>query len=140
MKKILTCLALFIASISIAQNSDVLAIEQILAKQEKAWNDGDIPTFMIGYWENDSLVFVGKSGLAYGYAKNLANYKKNYPDTTYMGKLHFDIINLKPLGKAHYFVIGKWHLKRTIGDVGGYFTLLFKKTKNGWKIIADHTD
>ncbi len=133
-------MALFIASISIAQNSDVLAIEQILAKQEKAWNDGDIPTFMIGYWENDSLVFVGKSGLAYGYAKNLANYKKNYPDTTYMGKLHFDIINLKPLGKAHYFVIGKWHLKRTIGDVGGYFTLLFKKTKNGWKIIADHTD
>ena len=94
---------------------------------------------MIGYWKNDSLVFVGKSGLTYGYAKTLANYKKNYPDTTYMGKLHFDIINLKPLGKAHYFVIGKWQLKRTIGDVGGHFTLLFKKTKNGWKIIADHS-
>lgn len=139
MKKILTCLALFITSISLAQNKDVVAIEQILATQEKAWNNGDLATFMIGYWKNDSLVFVGKSGLTYGYAKTLANYKKNYPDTTYMGKLHFDILNMKPIGKAYYFVIGKWQLKRTVGDVGGHFTLLFKKTKNGWKAIADHS-
>jgi ketosteroid isomerase-like protein len=46
---------------------------------------------------------------------------------------------MKPLGKAHYFLVGKWHLKRTVGDVGGHFTLIFRKTKQGWKIIADHS-
>jgi ketosteroid isomerase-like protein len=139
MKKILTCLALFITILSIAQNNDIVAIEQILAKQEKAWNDGNIEAFMIGYWKNDSLVFVGKNGPTYGFGKTLANYKKSYPDTAQMGKLHFDILNMKPLGKAHYFVVGKWHLKRTVGDMGGHFTLIFRKTKQGWKIIADHS-
>jgi ketosteroid isomerase-like protein len=139
MKKLLTCCSLFIASFSIAQNKEALAIEQILATQEKAWNNGDIATFMVGYWKNDSLVFVGKNGPTYGFGKTLANYKKSYPDTAQMGKLHFDILSMKPLGKAHYFVVGKWHLKRTVGDVGGHFTLIFRKTKQGWKIIADHS-
>lgn len=139
MKKAFTYFFLFIAHIAFAQNNDFIAIEQILAKQETAWNNGDINSFMIGYWENDSLVFVGKNGPTYGFGKTLANYKKSYPDTAHMGKLHFDILSMKPLGKAYYFVIGKWQLKRAIGDVGGHFTLIFRKTKQGWKIIADHS-
>jgi len=35
--------------------------------------------------------------------------------------------------------VGKWHLTRSIGDVGGHFTLLFKKVKNRWVIVADHS-
>ena len=62
---------------------------------------------MVGYWKSDSLVFMGKSGPTYGYKNTLANYKKNYPDTSYMGKLHFDIVSIKPLGKNYFFVIEK---------------------------------
>jgi hypothetical protein len=94
---------------------------------------------MVGYWNNDSLVFIGKSGPTYGYKNTLANYKKSYPDTSYMGKLHFDIVSIKPLGKNYFFVIGKWFLQRTVGDVNGIYTLVFKKTKTGWKIISDHS-
>jgi ketosteroid isomerase-like protein len=94
---------------------------------------------MAGYWNNDSLVFIGKSGPTYGYKNTLANYKKSYPDADYMGKLNFDIVSIKPLSKNHFFVIGKWFLKRTVGDVNGIYTLVFKKTKTGWKIISDHS-
>lgn len=122
-----------------AQSSDELAVRQLLAAQTKAWNEGDIEEFMKGYWNSDSLVFIGKSGLKYGYATTLANYKKGYPDTAAMGKLNFDLIQMKRLSFQYYFVIGKWHLQRRIGDLHGSFTLLLKKFKDKWLIISDHS-
>ena len=115
------------------------AIRKLMAAQELAWNSGDIPGFMEGYWKNDSLLFVGKNGPNYGWQPTMDNYRKNYPDTAAMGQLQFDILQIKPLGKEYYFVLGKWFLKRSKGDVGGAFTLLFRKFKNGWKIVADHS-
>ena len=124
---------------SYAQNKDIAAIQAILDNQIKAWNSGDLDNFMVGYLQSDSLVFIGKSGPTYGYENTLANYKKSYPDKTHMGKLQFEIVSMKPLNNDHYFVIGKWKLIRTVGDLNGVYTLLFKKTKDGWKIIADHS-
>ena len=121
------------------EQDNVKAIQAILQNQTAAWNKGDLDAFMVGYWKSDSLVFMGKSGPTYGYKNTLANYKKNYPDTNYMGKLHFDIVSIKPLGKSYFFVIGKWFLQRSVGDVNGVYTLVFRKTKTGWKIISDHS-
>ncbi|HEY2727693.1 MAG TPA: DUF4440 domain-containing protein, partial [Parafilimonas sp.] len=60
-------------------------------------------------------------------------------DTAAMGKLSFNLLQLKQLSSEYYFVMGGWNLKRTAGDVGGYFTLLFKKINGKWLIIVDHT-
>jgi ketosteroid isomerase-like protein len=125
--------------ISYAQNKDVAAIQSILDNQIKSWNSGDLDAFMVGYLHSDSLVFIGKSGPTYGYENTLANYKKSYPDKSHMGTLQFEIISFKPINNDHYFVIGKWKLIRTVGDLNGVYTLLFRKTKDGWKIIADHS-
>jgi hypothetical protein len=46
---------------------------------------------------------------------------------------------MQALNTDHYFIIGQFHLKRSIGDAHGNFTLLFKKINGAWKIIADHT-
>jgi ketosteroid isomerase-like protein len=124
---------------STAQSADETAIRQLLADQTRAWNSGNIDAFMHGYWQSDSLMFIGKKGPQYGYNTTLENYKKGYPDTTSMGKLHFDLLQLKKLSWEYYFVLGKWDLQRTIGNLGGYFTLLFRKIKNRWVIICDHT-
>ncbi len=122
-----------------AQSANETAIRKLMAAQQLAWNRGDIPGFMKGYWKNDSLLFVGKNGPNYGWQRTLDNYKKNYPDTAAMGRLQFDILQIKPLSGDYYFVLGKWFLKRSKDDVGGAFTLLFRKFKNGWKIVADHS-
>ena len=122
-----------------AQNKDEKAIRDLMAAQVIAWNSGNIDAFMEGYWKSDSLVFVGSKGPTYGWQTTLENYKKRYPDTTVMGKLDFDILQVRSLSANNAFVLGKWHLARSIGDVGGYYTLLFRKIKNRWVIIADHT-
>ena len=140
MKKINLLLAviLFISS-AFAQSKDELMIRNILAQQTIAWNGGDIENFMKPYWHSDSLMFIGKSGITYGWQKTLDNYKKSYPDAAAMGKLDFTILQTKRLAVLYYFVVGKWHLARTAGDLSGYFTLLFKKIKNTWVIISDHS-
>lgn len=122
-----------------AQDADEIAVRKLLDNQAKAWSKGSIEEFMQGYWRSDSLTFTGKNGVTYGYKTTLKNYRKNYPNTAAMGKLHFDLLQVKKLSSKYFYVIGKWHLKRTAGDIGGYFTLLFKKINKRWFIISDHT-
>ena len=139
MKKIFLVSFVFLSIQSMAQSADEKAIRNILSEQTAAWNRGDIDNFMKGYWENDSLMFIGKSGVTYGWTNTLNNYKKGYPDTASMGKLTFTLLHFKRLSGEYYHVTGKWFLKRSIGDVGGHYTLLFRKIKGKWVIVADHS-
>lgn len=116
-----------------------IEIQQVLSAQQKSWNEGKIEAYMQGYWNNDSLTFVGKKGVTRGWKNTLANYKKSYPDKTAMGKLNLELISIKILGKDIAFVVGKWNLTRSIGDVGGHFTLLMRNIKGKWVIVADHS-
>ncbi len=129
------CLAIGIQ----AQNTDEEAIRQVLAAQENAWNRADIEVFMEGYWKSDSLMFIGSRGVTYGWQPTLESYKKGYPDAEAMGKLTFTIFSLQILSKESAYVIGKWHLARSKDDIGGHFTLLWKKKAGKWVIVADHT-
>ena len=146
MKKIILLLILFSTEKIFAQSTparsaggDEAAVRKVLATQNAAWNRGDVDAFMVGYWHNDSLMFIGQSGVTYGWQNTLNNYKKNYPDTATMGKLNFTLITVKPLSNKYYRVVGKWYLTRSVGDVGGHFTLLFRKINGKWVIIEDHS-
>lgn len=115
-------------------------ILNILDAQTKAWNNGDVESFMKGYWVSDSLMYIGKSGVNYGYNSTLKSYRKNYPDKASMGTLKFDIIKVSFLAKNACYVVGKWHLTRPEkGDIGGHYTLLWRKIKGEWVIVADHS-
>lgn len=141
MKKLLFFL-LFSSSLLVkAQSSkDKWQILNILDRQMKAWNEGNIDNFMNGYWESDSLMYIGKMGVTYGYKSTLQSYKKNYPDKSTMGTLKFDIIKVSFISNDAYFVVGKWYLTRPQkGDVGGHYTLLWRKIKGNWVIVADHS-
>jgi ketosteroid isomerase-like protein len=119
--------------------ADAAAIRSLLSAQTRSWNKGDINGFMQTYWKSDSLMFIGKSGVVRGWQQTLDNYKKGYPDTAAMGKLSFDILEVKPLSKDYFFVVGKWNLLRTAGNLGGHYTLLLRRMKGVWKIVADHS-
>ena len=121
------------------KNTDVAEIEKVMALQEKAWNEGNIEQFMQGYWNSDSLSFVSKNKVTFGWKATLENYKKTYPDKETMGKLTFTLIKKERLGPENYLVIGKWHLQRSKDEVGGHFSLTWKKIKGKWLIISDHT-
>jgi len=114
-------------------------IRQTLEKQERCWNEGDLECFMQGYWQSDKLLFVGANGPQYGWQATLDNYRKSYPDKQAMGTLKFALLQLRPLGKNHYFVLGKWKLARENDTPNGFFTLIFEKMDGQWVIIADHS-
>ncbi len=139
MKSILFVCFIVLSVTSFCQTKDETAVRNVLDRQNKAWNGGDIDAFMVGYWESDSLMFIGKSGVTYGYKNTLANYKKNYPDTATMGKLTFTLIQVKQLSPEYFHVTGKYYLTRTIGDASGHFTLMFRKISGKWVIISDHS-
>jgi ketosteroid isomerase-like protein len=122
-----------------AQSNAEKTVRNILAEQSVAWNKGDIEGFMKGYWKNDSLMFIGKSGVTYGWSNTLNNYKKGYPDAAAMGQLTFTILKIKSLSDQYQQVVGKWHLQRSQGNIEGHFTLLFQKIKGQWMIVMDHS-
>lgn len=140
MKRFMLVLLSGILSIAgLAQSKQESAIKQILEKQTEAWNKGDIDAFMQTYWKSDSLVFVGKNGVTYGWQNTLDNYRKGYPDKTAMGRLQFTIIRIESLSDQVYNVIGKWHLTRTIGNLQGHYTLIIKRINDKWLIVQDHS-
>lgn len=139
MQKWITLSFLLITCSVFAQHSDETIIRKVLADQQDAWNRGDIDAFMDGYWNSDSLLFIGSGGVTYGYKNTIERYKTNYNSKEKMGQLKFDLLHFLPLSADTWMVIGKWQLTRSVGDVGGYYTLLFKKIKGKWVIISDHT-
>jgi ketosteroid isomerase-like protein len=139
MRKLLLISALLASFAAFSQSGDEAAIRRLLTLQTQAWNRGNIEAFMQTYWKSDSLMFIGSKGVVRGWQQTLDNYKKGYPDTAAMGKLSFDILEVKPVSKEYAFVVGKWMLKRSIGDVSGHYTLLLRKIRGEWKIVADHS-
>jgi len=139
-KLLLLTLTLLISWNLFAQNDkDFDKVKAILQTQAKAWNNGNIDAFMEYYWKSENLQFIGSNGITYGWQNTLDNYKKRYPDLQTMGQLSFDIIKVDKQSKKVITLVGKFHLKREIGDLEGIFLLVWKKIKGEWKIVVDQT-
>jgi ketosteroid isomerase-like protein len=114
-------------------------VKALMRAQESSWNNGDLDSFMSSYWKSDSLKFITKSGLTYGWQKTLDKYKKAFPTKAEMGVLKFTLVETTQLGKDAVYVIGKWELEKE-EPAGGHFTLLWRKIKDQWVIVSDHTN
>jgi ketosteroid isomerase-like protein len=115
------------------------ALCALLTAQAADWNRGDIDAFMRGYWNSPEITFAGTSGVSRGWQTVLDHYRKNYPDRAAMGHLDFSEIEITPLGNDAALILGRWHLNRDAGPVGGVFTLVARRFPEGWRIIHDHT-
>ncbi|MCS6968397.1 MAG: DUF4440 domain-containing protein [Cytophagales bacterium] len=127
-----------------AQTKDEASIRVALQAQAQAWNNADLESFMSWYEPSEHLLFVSKSGLQKGWQKLYERYRKNYPGKEGMGRLHFEIIENRKITRKVFYTVGKWEVKRTGSDgqeevLQGYFTLLWRKKKGKWFIVADHT-
>jgi ketosteroid isomerase-like protein len=121
------------------KETDRAAVVAVLTTQQNDWNKGDIRGFMAGYWNSSELTFAGTRGFTRGWQPVLARYEKTYADKAAMGTLNFSELDLRLLGPDAALVLGKWHLQRQAGDVGGIFTLVLQRFPEGWRIVHDHT-
>lgn len=142
MKTVIVVVLSLVFSLQIhAQNNKARQeVLKVLSRQNENWNKGDIRAFMEDYVKSDSLMFIGKNGVIYGWQATLERYLKTYPDLATMGKLKFDIQKTDFHSPTTCWVLGKWHLTRPEkGDAGGFFTLVLKKIGGKWLIVSDHT-
>ena len=114
-------------------------VRAVLDAQVAAWNRGDIDGFMRGYAQSPDTVFVSGDTVTRGWQTVLDRYKKGYNSREKMGTLEFSELEITPLGKDTAVVIGRWQLKRAGDAPHGRFTLIFRRTREGWRIIQDHT-
>ncbi len=111
----------------------------VVRDQQAAWNAGDLEGFMAGYQQSDSTSFVGSQGPIYGWGTVLERYRTAYPDSAAMGRLEFTDLDVTVISSDAALVLGKWMLHRTDDQPWGWFTLLFRRTSVGWRVVHDHT-
>ena len=115
------------------------AVRRVLEDQQAAWNRGDVDAFLTGFWNSEKTVFAGSGGILHGWSALRERYRKNYPDRAAMGTLAFSDLEVTPLCAGAALVVGKWHLARHAGPIGGVFTLVLRQFPEGWRIVSDHT-
>ncbi len=136
-------LLIFVCSVSaFAQSKDEkikTSIRQVMDEQVEAWNRGDIDGFMQGYWNSPQMTFVSGNNVTKGWQPTLERYKKSYDSRAKMGVLSFTDLEITVTSKESAVVLGRFTLVREKDKPTGMFTLNFRKFKDGWKIILDHT-
>ena len=115
----------------------VAQVRAALDSQQVAWNRGDIDAFTTTY--DRDAVFVSGDDITRGAHTILERYKKKYSDRAKMGTLTFADLEITALSENAAVVLGRWSLKRASDEPHGRFTLIFRKTPDGWRIVHDHT-
>ena len=114
-------------------------VRAVLGAQQEAWNRGDIDGFMNGYARAESTVFVSGDEVMRGWQTVRDRYLKKYSDRAKMGALTFSDLEIERLGPDSAVALGRWELKRASDNPHGRFTLILRKTADGWRVVHDHT-
>ena len=114
-------------------------IRALMDEQVAAWNAGDVDGFMKGYWNSEKLVFISGDNVTRGWQPTLDRYKKSYESRAKMGVLKFSDLEVTVISNDAAIVLGSWALTRAGDNPHGKFTLTFRKFKEGWRIVMDHT-
>lgn len=123
-------------------NSDVrskeLAIITAMKNSENDWNKGDLDSFMNMYTEASTMMMpAGPMGLST--IRDL--YEKKYFDGKMPKQnLHYQEMKVTMLGQNYALLTGKFTLAGNNLPVrSGRYSLVMIHTKDGWKILHDHS-
>jgi ketosteroid isomerase-like protein len=121
------------------EDRNVAAVRAVIEAQAAAWNRGDVAGYMEGYAREDATTFVSGDAITRGWQTVLDRYKARYDTREKMGTLSFNELEFKPLSEFYIMATGRWHLARSGDEPHGRFTLIFRRTNAGWRIVHDHT-
>jgi ketosteroid isomerase-like protein len=119
-------------------SNDSQAIITAMQQSADAWNKGDLDRFMQLY--DSAATFMMPSGPV-----GIMGMKENYQKGFFNGSmpkqnLRYDDLFVRPLGKDYALLTGKFTLYGNgLKERSGRYSLVFIHTKEGWKILHDHS-
>jgi ketosteroid isomerase-like protein len=121
------------------EDKNVAAVRAVIEAQAAAWNRGDVAGYMEGYAKEETTTFVSGDTITRGWQTVLDRYQARYDTREKMGTLDFSELEFKPLSEFYIMATGRWRLTRAADTPRGRFTLIFRRTNAGWRIVHDHT-
>ena len=149
MKKVI-CIALFLLFAASAphifgqesrkkQSSDEIQIRAALESTAVGWNEGSLEKYLAVY--TSDATEMRSTGPAGGVGAIEETMKKGFWKTGKpLQNLRYESVVVRMLGKAGALVTGNYILTGGgIPERKGWFTSIWQKTKNGWRMIHDHS-
>jgi ketosteroid isomerase-like protein len=121
------------------EDKNIAAVRAVIEAQAAAWNRGDVAGYMEGYAKEEATTFVSGDTLTRGWQTVHDRYAGRYDTREKMGTLAFSELEFKPLSEFYIMATGRWRLARAADTPHGRFTLIFRRTGAGWRIVHDHT-
>ena len=144
MKKLLFLFVMvcaFSVSAAFAQtmSKDEKAIRETLDKTAEGWNKGDLAQYLSAYTKDATeMLGTGPAGGVEAIEKTMKEgfWKTGKP----LQVLRYENVVVRMLGKKGALVTGKYVLSGNgHPDRIGWFTTVWMKTKDGWRMIHDHS-
>lgn len=108
----------------------------VLDRQVKAWNQGDLKAFCAVY--ADDALFISPKGLTRGRDAVLARYAKRYPSSAAMGELQIEVVEARPSRFNMVTVAGRWTLRYpNKPPLTGHTLIVWQRHGKVWRIVQD---
>ncbi|HQU86836.1 MAG TPA: SgcJ/EcaC family oxidoreductase [Pyrinomonadaceae bacterium] len=141
MKKIIFLLLIIcaVSASAFAQSKDEKAIRAVLQSTADGWNKADLSIYLAAYTkEATEMRTTGPAGGVEAIEETMKNgfWKTGKP----LQNLRFENVVVRMLGKKNALVTGKFILSGgDKPDQTGWYTTVWAKTKDGWRMIHDHS-
>lgn len=131
--------AALIALVAAAPATPEVAITAAMADSAAGWDGGDLERFVAIYAAD--AIYVAGDKVVRGKAAIAARYARSFTvGGNTRGRLAFQPLAWRPIDPAHMLHVARWTLTPAKGAAQtGLTTLLFERTRDGWRIVTDHS-
>jgi len=127
--------------LEVGEDEDVEdSIEAMLRETAAAWNAGDLEGVLAAYGEGLSSSFMTDDGPARGRDALRARFAPAFAPGAARDSLRLEHVEVRTLPPLVGITTGRYVLERD-GEVtgSGWFTLIVRRTGDGWRIVHDHS-
>lgn len=115
------------------------AIQERFEAWGRAWNEGDITTYLDGYWDSEQTRYINNGQVIQGKAAIAALYRTRFVSSEAMGTLALKRLEITSIGEQDALVLGIWQLTREATSHTGAFTAHMRCIDGVWYMLSDHT-
>lgn len=115
------------------------SIQEMLQETAEAWNAGELERFLAAYADGPSTSSMTPQGPVYGRQDIRARYASAFEPGASRDTLRLESIEVRTLPPLAGIATGRYVLERDgVTTDSGWFTLVVRRTGDGWRIVHDH--